>query len=95
MKKIVGIEAKRAAIRAFIGSIGGQMFSVGFVKKTTGEYREMNARMGVTKYLKGGENTCAGHADILTTFDVVKGQYRNITLDNVRVLKGAGMEIHF
>lgn len=95
MKMISGVEAKRAALRSFIAAIGGQTFTVEFVKKTTGELRVMNARMGVTKHLRGGESTTKHCPDLLTTFDMQAQGYRTITLDNVRVLRGAGMEIHF
>lgn len=45
--------SRRAAAR-FIRNTKGLLFSVVFVKRTSGEKREMLARTGVKKFLKGG-----------------------------------------
>jgi hypothetical protein len=42
-------------VQEFKNRAGGTMWTVRFVKRTTGEERTMNARFGVTRHLKGGQ----------------------------------------
>ena len=42
------------AVRHILAS-GGEFVGVEFTKRTTGEVRQMNCRLGVKKHLKGGE----------------------------------------
>ena len=65
----------------------GKFFTVEFTKKD-GSLRKMNARLGVTKHLKGGTK---GYDDathnFLTVFDLGKKAYRTVNLSTVRSLK--------
>ncbi len=72
----------RAEAITFLLNTNGRIFGVEFVKRSTGELRRMNARLGVTKHLKGGTRAYdpAAHA-LLCVFDLQKGAYRSVALD--------------
>lgn len=89
------VQTKRKAVKQFIKAVGNQTFTVEFTKKTTGERRVMNARMGVTKHLRGGASTTAHCDDLLTTFDMQAQGYRTITVDNVVALRANGLQYIF
>lgn len=70
---------------------GQQFFSVTFVKRTTGEVREMLCRKGVTKALKGG--TLAydpTKKNLVGVFDVQADGYRMISLESIKAVKMNG-----
>lgn len=59
----------------------GRIFTLEFVKRTTGEFRVMNARLGVKAYVKGvGLKFDPKAKDLLGVFDLQKGEYRFINL---------------
>jgi hypothetical protein len=61
----------------------GEFFTVTFVKKD-GTTRTMNARLGVKKYLKGGElRYDASQKGLLPVFDAQKGEYRMINIPTI------------
>jgi hypothetical protein len=63
----------------------GAIFSVTFVKRTTGELRKMVARRGVKKYLAGGElGYVARDKALLPVFDMQKSEYRCISCDAIQ-----------
>lgn len=69
---------------------GGKIMTVKFVKRTTGEVRVMNCRLGVKVHLKGGVQAYDPKTkNLLTVFDMQKGAYRNINLDQVLEVNGA------
>jgi hypothetical protein len=69
----------------------GTIFTVTFVKRTTGEVRTMNCRRGVTKYTKGGTlGYDATKKNLLSVYDVKSEGYRMINLDDVREVKANG-----
>lgn len=71
----------------------GHIFSVTFVKRTTGELREMTCRLGVKKHLKGGEKSFSDkEKNLLTVFDMTKQGYRSIPLENIVHIKINGVE---
>lgn len=75
-------------------SSNGEIFSVTFTKRTTGELRKMVARIGVKKYLKGGElGYNAKSRNLLPCFDMQKQAYRMIPVDAVHEIKIHGEEI--
>ena len=62
----------------------GKFFTVVFTKRTTGELRTMNCRLGVKKHLKGGQKAFNDtEKQILTVWDAQKKAYRSIPLENV------------
>lgn len=83
-------------IRAALKITNGKVFSCVFVKRTTGEIREMTARLGVKKYLKGGAlsydpKTC----NLIPVFDMVKGAYRSISIEGIKEIKIEGKTYKF
>lgn len=72
----------------------GKIFSVVFIKKD-GTLREMTARLGVKKHLKGGTLTYnpKEHNNMIV-FDMGKKQYRTIPFDRVVKIK-ANNEVYF
>lgn len=82
---------KRDILRAIALSQEGKIFTVVFTKKN-GEERTLVGRLGVTKHLKGGENTVAEYEQYLTVFDMQKQAYRNVNLDTVKSLRCNGVD---
>ena len=75
--------------------LGNKFFTVTFTKKD-GSLRKMNARLGVTKHLKGGTKRYDAEArNMLTVFDVTKGAYRTVKVDNIKQIKAKGVNIDF
>lgn len=81
---------KADSLRAFLRekAADGKIFSVTFIKRTTGERRTMVCRLGVKSHLKGGEKSFddAEHR-LLTVFDTAKDAYRSIALESVEQIK--------
>ena len=70
----------------------GKMFSVEFIKRTTGETREMICRRGVLSHLKGGDAAYDPKENgLLWVFDTQKDGYRSIPLENVIKVKIRGV----
>ena len=66
----------------------GKIFTVHFIKRTTGEMREMNCRSGVKKHLKGG-NAAYNFSEkmLVPVYDLKNNGYRCIPLEGIQVLK--------
>jgi hypothetical protein len=74
-----------------INAQGGKIFSVRFIKRTTGEERKMVCRLGVKSHLKGGELAYnPAEKALLTVFDVQKQDYRSINLDQLLEVSAGG-----
>jgi len=85
------ITAKEAA--ALLMGTKGRIFSVVFVKRTTGEIRTMVARTGVTSALKGGDAAYSFSANsLLSVYDTQAKGYRTIPLEGIISLKSGGEE---
>ena len=67
----------------------GRIFSATFVKKD-GSVRQMVARIGVSKNLKGGTNGSSAKNNLVTVYDMAKGGYRMINLKTLLTLKACG-----
>lgn len=85
----------RESVRKLIKSTRGKFFRVIFTKRTTGELRTMDCRVGVSKFVSGGGLKFDPDAkDLVIVWDLraydPKGDkgYRSINLRTVR-------EIHF
>jgi hypothetical protein len=74
-----------------INGSGGSILTVEFVKRTNGERRTMNCRLGVRKHLRGGEASYdpAAHG-LICVYDMQKGGYRSINVDTIRRLTIGG-----
>jgi hypothetical protein len=69
----------------------GKFFRVEFTKRTTGENRIMNARLGVKKHLKGGDRAYSPISkDLVCVFDMDKLEYRSIPLEAIKKIRFAG-----
>ena len=67
----------------------GHFFTVKFYKRSTGELRTMNCRMGVTRHLKGGSKAYDASAhQLITVYDIQKKGYRSIALEGVVSVNG-------
>lgn len=83
-------------IKTLIKSSKGKIFSASFVKKD-GSVRNMVARTGVHKDLKGTSKTSQVNADDLyvTVYDMNNGGYRKINTETIRDLKINGTKYDF
>lgn len=73
----------RTKIDRAIKETNGHFFGVTF-KKVNGDKRVMNARLGVTSYLKGGENKVVKpDNDYITVWDTHARGYRTVNLATV------------
>lgn len=80
-------------IQEFKNEVKGNFFRACFVKKD-GTFREMTARFGVKKYLKGGELGYNPEAlNYIIVFDVEKKEYRTINLEKLVYLRYNGKEV--
>lgn len=71
----------------------GTIFRCDFIKRTTGEYRIMVARLGVKKHLKGGDAPYDfNEKKLLPVFDMQKQAYRSIPFEGIKYLKVRGRE---
>lgn len=96
-----------ARLRTFLRATKGKLMHVRFVKRTTGELREMTCRTGVKKHLvdpSAEPDPIRVAADkkhaLLRVFDMHaidkktgrKGAYRMIALDGLQSVKAGGEE---
>lgn len=73
------------ALRKLVDSTNGKVFHVEFYK-ADGSLRTMQARIDVTKHLRGGSDTTAHKPEIYTVFDMSVGEYRKFNLTKVKCL---------
>lgn len=80
-------------IQSFKNEVKGNFFRACFVKKD-GTIREMTARFGVKKHLKGGELSYnPEERGYIVVFDVEKEQYRTINMEKLIFLRYNGKEV--
>ena len=71
----------------------GEFFTVTFVKRTDGTTRTLNGRLGVRRYLKGGDLPYdAAERELLPVFDTKGNEYRMINLRRIISAKVGGQE---
>ena len=71
-----------------IAESNGRVFTVDFIKRTTGEPRVMNARLGVKKHLKGGTlKYNPASKNLISVFDMQKKGYRMVDIDTIYGLR--------
>ena len=74
-----------------IESMGGKIFTVSFIKRTTGEVRLMNCRMGVSKHVKGGPRAYDPSAhNLIWVYDLQRAGYRSIALEGLQTVTADG-----
>lgn len=82
-------------VSALIKQTNGKIFTVQFYKRTTGELRTMNCRLGVHKDLKGeGLKFDPAKKNLIVVYDMQAKDYRSINLDSILSIKMNGMEIY-
>lgn len=75
---------KISEVKAFIDSSEGKVFSIKFIKRTTGELRMMVCRTGVKKFLKGGEPAyIPDNKGLIWVYDMQKKGYRSIPEEGI------------
>lgn len=80
-------------IQSFKNEVKGNFFRACFVKKD-GTIREMTARFGVKKHLKGGELSYNPESrGYIVVFDVEKEEYRTINMEKLIYLRYNGKEV--
>jgi hypothetical protein len=80
-------------IQKFKNEVKGNFFRACFIKKD-GTVREMTARFGVKKHLKGGELKYNPESlNYIVVFDVEKEAYRTINMDALIFLRYNGKEV--
>lgn len=71
-------------VQKLLESSEGKIFSITFVKRSTGEKRKMVCRTGVSKDTKGvGLAFDPKSYNLLTVYDMQKKGYRSIPMDSV------------
>ena len=84
------INTSSRALATILEQTNGKFFTVNFVKKD-GSVRQMTARTGVTKYLKGGKKTVS-EDQYVTVYEPSSGSYKNINRDTILSIKALGIE---
>lgn len=75
----------------FVEESHGVIFAIKFIKRTTGELREMNCRTDVTSKLKGGEaNYDREEYKLLLVYDMQKQDYRTVPIEGITEIKMGG-----
>ena len=88
----MAIRISKLKVGTLINSAGLQMFGVNFTKKD-GSDRKMLAKLGVHKYLKGGQNKVVKcENNYVTVFDMKAVGYRTVNLATVKSLRVRGVE---
>lgn len=87
---IISKETAKKLIYDTLSQNSGTIFSVQFIKKD-GTIRDMTARLGVKKHLKGGVQPYNPEDfNLITAFDMVKKDYRSISIDTLLKIKLSG-----
>ena len=81
----------RDKVREIVSNTNAQFFNVEFKKRTTGELRNMTARVGVSKYITGeGLKYNAKEKDLLPVYDMIAKGYRMVSIDGITRLRANG-----
>ena len=71
----------------------GKIFGVTFVKRTTGDTRNMSARLGVSKGVTGeGQKYDPESKQLITVYDMHRQQYRMVNTETLSQLNMYGNE---
>lgn len=86
----VAMDFTRDAVLSLVND--GKFFGVEFINRTTGEARKMQARIGVTKHLKGGAKKFDDASkNLLIVFSMDANGYRSIPIDAITSLSVKGI----
>jgi len=79
---------EKQALAELIQNTNGKFFGVTFIKRTTGESRNLNGRLGVKKYVKGiGLAFSPQEKELIVVYDVKKRGYRMIPEEGIISLR--------
>ena len=79
------------ALEILNGIPSGQIFTVVFVKRSTGELREMNCRTGVKKGVTGeGMSYVPSEKGLIPVFDMKADGFRMIAIEGIREVRANG-----
>lgn len=72
--------------------VGGTIFAVDFFKRSNGQLRRMNCRLGVKPKSTGraGPRYDAKAHDLINVYDVQIGEYRAVPLDSIVEIRARG-----
>ena len=89
--EVIMTSITKEQVKEIVSNTKGQFFNVEFKKRTTGELRNMTARVGVSKYITGeGLKYNAREKDLLPVYDMIAKGYRMISIDGITKLKTNG-----
>lgn len=81
----------RVQLLSFIVCQKGKFISVDYFKRD-GVQRKLTGRLGVTKYLKGGQNNVESlERAYLVIFDIKMKEYRTISLDTLIQIRASNV----
>ncbi len=87
-------KASQEKIAREIFGTNGKIFTVTFIKRTTGEKRVLNARLNVKKYLKGGVlKYSPKEHNLISCFDMQSLSYKMIPVDGIMDYRCEGVVI--
>lgn len=90
------MKSKEKVVAEIIKAQNGKAVTVVFRKRSDGEIRTLNGRLGVVQKLKGGElRYDPADYKLLTIYDLQKHDYRSIPLDAVKSVKADGIVYKF
>lgn len=81
-------------VLTFIAERNGKIFSIRFLKRTTGEQRDMACRQGVVSHLvdePSRPGTDFKKNGLIPVFDMVKQAYRSIPIEGITHIKIDGI----
>jgi len=89
---VCGPTVSRQQAVEFILSSGGKVFAVEAIKRSTGELRLYNGRIGVHAYVNGrGMAYDPTDKGLLTIFDMAKHGYRSVAVEGITRVKMHGV----
>ena len=87
------ILTKNEARNKIANEWSGKIFTITFIKRSTGEKRVMNCRTGVRKHAKGEElRFNPAEHNLKSVFDMQKREYCFISLEGIKHIKMGGKE---
>jgi hypothetical protein len=89
-KVVEVVQLNRVNLKTCVINQCGKFVSVDY-KKLDGETRTLTGRLGVTSYLRGGENKVqSDERPYMTMFDIQLRQYRTVNLSSVSEMRASG-----
>jgi hypothetical protein len=90
-KKVKPQTIKRVRLETFIRRLDGRLFTVEFIKQDKTK-RQMTARTGVKKGVKGTGHPNGVATSCIKVFDMGKNEYRQINLETVLTISADGIK---